>query len=281
MIGIALALASALGFGVSDFVGGIASRRVAALRVVLVSYPVALVLLLVLALIVGGDVSHGAMFWGGLCGVSQAFGVWWFYAALGAGPISVVSPLTAILVAAIPVGVGLASGERPGAIAGVGVVLALAAVVLVSRDAADEDITPHKFTTKVAWLTVGSGIAFGLNFVLIAQAPPEAMLWPLVFARLAASVLVLAIAGVTANLRAPTGTPLRLAFLAAVLDAAANVAMLFALQASLLSLAGVLMSLYPAATVLLAIVVLRERVTRPQAVGMAVALISVAMIASA
>ena len=75
---------------------------------VLVSYPVALVLLLVLALIVGGDISHGAMFWGGLCGISQAFGIWWFYAALGAGPISVVSPLTAILVAGIPVGVGLA-----------------------------------------------------------------------------------------------------------------------------------------------------------------------------
>ena len=71
----------------------------AALRVVLVSYPVALVLLAALAVIVGGDISRAAMFWGGLCGVSQAFGVWWFYAALGAGPISVVSPLTAILVA--------------------------------------------------------------------------------------------------------------------------------------------------------------------------------------
>ena len=143
----------------------------AALRVVLVSYPVAMVLLLGLAVVVGGDISQGAAFWGGLCGVSQAFGVWWFYAALGAGPISVVSPLTAILVAAIPVGVGLALGERPGAIAGVGVVLALAAVVLVSREATDEDVTPHRFTTKVAWLTVGSGVAFGLNFVLIAQAP--------------------------------------------------------------------------------------------------------------
>ena len=143
----------------------------AALRVVLVSYPVALVLLLALAAAVGGNISHGALFWGGLCGVSQAFGVWWFYAALGAGPISVVSPLTAILVAAIPVGVGLALGERPGAIAGVGVVLALAAVVLVSREATDEDVTPHQFTKKVAWLTVGAGVAFGLNFVLIAQAP--------------------------------------------------------------------------------------------------------------
>jgi drug/metabolite transporter (DMT)-like permease len=238
------------------------------------------VLLLVLALIVGGDISQGAMFWGGLCGVSQAFGIWWFYAALGAGPISVVSPLTAILVAGIPVGVGLALGERPGAVAGVGVVLALAAVVLVSREATDEDVTPHRFTKKVAWLTVGAGVAFGLNFALIAQAPPEAELWPLVFARLAASLLVLAIAAVTGNVRIPTGTPMRLALLAAVLDVGANIAMLLALHASLLSLAGVLMSLYPAATVLLAIVVLRERVTRWQAIGMVLALAAVAMIAA-
>ena len=174
---------------------------------VLVSYPVALALLLVLALIVGGDISRGAMFWGALCGVSQAFGIWWFYAALGAGPISVVSPLTAILVAGIPVGVGLAVGERPGVIAGVGVVLALVAVVLVSREATDEDATAHRFTKKVAWMTAGAGIAFGLNFVLIAQAPPDAELWPLVFARLAASLLVLVIAAVTGNLRIPNGTP--------------------------------------------------------------------------
>ena len=252
----------------------------AALRVVLVSYPVALVLLLVLALIVGGDISHGAMIWGGLCGFSQAFGIWWFYAALGSGPISVVSPLTAILVAAIPVGVGLALGERPGAIAGVGVLLALVAVMLVSREATDKDVTPHRFTTKVAWLTVGAGVAFGLNFVLIAQAPPEANLWPLVFARLAATLMVLGIAAVSGNLAVPSGQPLRLALLAAVLDVGANIAMLMALQASLLSLAGVLMSLYPAATVLLAIVVLRERVTRWQAVGMVLALAAVAMIAA-
>jgi drug/metabolite transporter (DMT)-like permease len=253
---------------------------VAALRVVLVSYPIALVLLAILASIVGGHVTGAAVFWGALCGVSQAFGVWWFYAALGAGPISVVSPLTAILVAGIPVGVGLALGERPGAIAAVGVVLALLAVVLVSREATDEDVRPHKFTAKVAWLTVGSGVAFGLNFVLIHQAPVEAKLWPLVFARLSASVLVFVIAALSANLRVPTGTPLRLAVLAALLDTVANVAMLLALQASYLSLAGVLMSLYPAATVLLAIVVLRERVTRWQTVGMVLALVAVAMIAA-
>ena len=117
----------------------------------------ALILLTVIAVPVGGEISTPAVVWGLLSGVSQAFGVWWFYAALGAGPISVVSPLTAILVAGIPVGVGLSLGERPGAVAIVGVALALVAVVLVSREATDEDVTPHKFTAKVAWLTVGSG----------------------------------------------------------------------------------------------------------------------------
>ncbi|MET0995649.1 MAG: EamA family transporter [Mycobacterium sp.] len=280
MIGVAFALASALGYGISDFVGGMASRRVEALRVVLVSYPIAMVLLATLATIVGGQISEAAIFWGALCGVSQAFGVWWFYAALGAGPISVVSPLTAVMVAGIPVAVGLALGERPGVVAGVGVVVALVAVVMVSREATDEDVTPHKFTATVAWLTVGSGIAFGLNFVLIDQAPVEAKLWPLVFARLTATVLVIVIAALSSKLRPPTGTPLRLAMLAAVLDVGANIAMLLALQASLLSLAGVLMSLYPAATVLLAIAVLRERVTRWQAVGMVLALAAIAMIAA-
>ncbi|WP_094295586.1 EamA family transporter [Mycobacterium neumannii] len=280
MIGVALALASALGYGISDFVGGLASRRVAALRVVLVSYPIALVVLAVLAVPIGGDVSQGAVVWGVLCGVAQAFGVWWFYAALGSGPISVVSPLTAILVAGIPVGVGLALGERPGLIAGVGVALALVAVVLVSREASDKDVTEHRFTPTVAWLTVGSGVAFGLNFVLIDQAPVDAKLWPLVFARASATALVVLIALLSRNLRPPSGTPLRLAVLAAFIDVGANIAMLLALQAALLSLAGVLMSLYPAATVLLAIVVLRERVTRWQALGMVLALAAVAMIAA-
>ncbi|WP_133690300.1 MULTISPECIES: EamA family transporter [Mycobacteriaceae] len=274
-----LALASAIGYGVSDFVGGIAARRVAALRVVLVSYPIAMVLLGLLALLMGGTVSTPAVVWGLLCGVSQAFGVWWFYAALGAGPISVVSPLTAVLVASVPVTAGLVLGERPGVIAGVGTVLALIAVALVSRQATDEDEHPHRFTATVAWLTVGSGLAFGLNFVLLHQAPSDAHLWPLFFARVSATAIVLIVAALSGNFHAPRGFPLKLAVTAALLDTGANVATLLALQASMLSLAGVLMSLYPAATVLLAIVVLRERVTRWQVLGMVLALVAVAMLA--
>jgi uncharacterized membrane protein len=253
---------------------------VPALRVVLVSYPIAMVILAVAASIVGGDISRSAVLWGALCGVSQALGVWWFYAALAAGPISVVSPVTAVLVASIPVGMGLALGERPGLIAAAGVVLALVAVVLVSREATDEDVKPHAFTKAVAWLTLGSGVAFGLNFVLIAQAPVQAGLWPLVFARIVATAIVVAVAVATGDLHVPAGVPLRLAVAAGLLDSVANIAMLLALHSSMLSLAGVLMSLYPAATVVLAIVVLRERVTRAQQIGMALAGVSVAMIAA-
>ncbi|OHV04407.1 hypothetical protein BKN37_10235 [Mycobacterium talmoniae] len=276
--GPALALVSAANFGVSDFVGGLASRRVVALRVVLVSTPVAMVLLGVLAVVEGGPITAEAVIWGALGGISQALGIWWFYAALGSGPIAVVSPLSAVVDAAVPVGVGVALGERPGPLATAGIVLALVSVVLISREATDEDVKPHRFTRKVAWLTIGSGLALGLNFVFIDQTPMESRLWPLLFARAAASVMVVVVAAVSRNLQIPSGTPLRLALLAALLDTVANVTMLLALHVALLSLASVLIALYPAATVVLAIVVLRERVHRWQVVGMVLAMIAVAMI---
>ncbi|WP_255729782.1 EamA family transporter [Mycobacterium sp. PSTR-4-N] len=282
MTGILSALIAALGYGVSDFVGGFASRRVAALRVVVLSYPLALILLTVVAVPVGGELSRAAVLWGLFAGVGQAFGVWWFYAALGSGPISVVSPMTSVLVAAVPVGFGVALGERPSALALVGVVVALVAVVMVSRQAEnlDGDPSPHRFTVKVAWLTVGSGIAFGMNFVILDQVPVSAGLWPLVFGRLAATAIVMIAALLTANFVLVRGVPLRLALLAGVLDTVANVATLLALHSSLLSLTGVLVALYPAATVALAVAVLRESVTRSQVFGMILAFASVALIAA-
>jgi drug/metabolite transporter (DMT)-like permease len=132
----------------------------------------------------------------------------------------------------------------------------------------------------VALLTIGSGVAFGLNFALIHQAPVESRLWPLLFARMSATMLVIIVAAASRNLRVPSGKPLRLALTLPVLDASANVAMLLALHASLLSLASVLISLYPVATVVLAMAVLRERVTRWQALGMILAAVSVSMIAA-
>jgi drug/metabolite transporter (DMT)-like permease len=119
-----------------------------------------------------------------------------------------------------------------------------------------------------------------MNFVLLDQAPTDARLWPLVFARLTASLVVVAVAAFSGNLRAPSGVPLNLALAAGALDTVSNVALLLALHASMLSLTSVLISLYPAATVGLAFVVLKERVTRWQAAGMALALAAVGLIAA-
>ena len=152
-----------------------------------------------MAAVVGGHVSPSAIALGTLCG-SASFGIWWFYAALAAGPISVVSPLAAVVVAAIPVIAGVALGERPGVVAAAGIVLALIAVVLISRHVGDRplarpasnpggDTNQRTFTKRVAWLTVGTGVAFGLTLVVIREAPVDAALWPLVFARMSASML--------------------------------------------------------------------------------------------
>ena len=250
------------------------------MRVMLVAYPIETVLLGVLAIVVGGPITPGAVIWGGLYGIGMAFGMWAFFAALGAGPISVVSPLAAVLNAAVPVAVGVALGERPGQAASVGVVLALIAVMLVSREAAVDGVTPYRFTPKVAWLTIVAGSAMGLNLVFLHQAPHECKLWPLVIARLSATAVVFAMAAMSNNLRLPGGKPLKLALTVALLDIFANVTMLLALHTWLLSLASILISLYPAATVVLAMVVLRERVSRCQGFGMVMAMGSVAMIAA-
>ncbi len=181
--------------------GGVAARRIAALRVMLAAYPVEAVLLGVLALFAGGPIHEGAVFWGCMYGIGQAFGMWAFYAALGSGPISVVAPLAGVLNAAVPVAVGIALGERPGQAASMGVVLAIVAVLLVSREAGEggaDGANAYRFTPKVAWLAVLAGSAFGLDLVFLHQAPHECKLWPLVFARLSATVVITALAATRA-----------------------------------------------------------------------------------
>jgi len=287
VIGVLLALLAALGYGVSDFIGGVASRRVAALRVVIVSYPLSVLILLIVAPLVGGHVDTASLVWGAASGVASGLAVWWFYAALAAGPMAVVSPLTAVLVAGIPVLVGLATGERSSPAAYFGIVCALAAVVLVSKespDAVTEEITGGRelrFDRRVALLTVGSGIAFACMYICLHETASAAGLWPLVLSRVSATAVVWVAALATGKFRAPRGEPLRLACYVSVLDVIANVALLYAFHGGLLSLVSVIASLYPAGTVLLAMVLLGERVGPLQKIGMAMALGAVALIATA
>jgi drug/metabolite transporter (DMT)-like permease len=278
-----LSLIAALGYGVSDFVGGLAARRTAVLRVVMLSYPVGFVVMLAVAPLVGGTVTTRSLLVGAAAGLVSGCAIVWFYAALASGPMSVVSPLTSLLVAGLPLGVGILWGERPGPLALVGAVLAVVAVVLVSRQesTAVDESPPIRFTPKVAWLTFGSGAAFAVYFVLLDQVGPGTGLWPLVTSRASASALVLVAGLVAGHRRPPTGPTMWLALAAAALDILANTTFLYALRGGMLSIVSVLTSLYPAGTLLLAWLVLKERAGVLQRVGLILAAAAVVLIAGA
>lgn len=283
MLALSLSLIAALGYGLSDFAGGVAARRIAVLRIVIVSYPVGLAGMLALVPFLGGTPSTAELVYGALAGLAGGVAVLWFYAAMASGPMSVVSPLTALLVAGLPLGYGILTGERPRVIALIGAGLAVIAVVLVSRQehSAVDEGTPVRFTAKVAWLTVGSGASFAVYFVLLDKVGHNSGLWPLVVSRVSSTVLVLVSALIARQLRPSRGVPLRLSVVAGLLDVVANVAFLYALRAGLLSMVSVLTSLYPAATVLLARIVLKERTGWIQRIGLVLAAVAVAMIAGA
>jgi drug/metabolite transporter (DMT)-like permease len=275
-----LSLIAALSYGVGDFVGGLAARRTAVLSVLLLSYPVGCLGLLAIAPFVGGELTLRAVLVGTAAGLVSGLAIIWFYAALATGPMSVVSPLTSLLVAGLPLGVGILWGERPGPLALVGAGLAVVAVVLVSRqeNTAVDEAAPVRFTPKVAWLTAGAGVAFAVYFVLLDKVGANTGLWPLVMSRASATVLVV-VAALVAKRRPPVGVPLRLAIAAAALDMVANTAFLYALHSGMLSIVSVLTSLYPAGTVLLARLVLKERTGRVQQIGLVLAVAAFALIA--
>lgn len=249
------------------------------------SYPLSFVIVVAIAPFVGGSITLEPMLWGLASGVAGGVAVWWFYLALATGPMAVVSPLTAVLVAGIPVLAGLAIGERPDLVAYVGIALALIAVVLVSKESPDETTgevaggIDMRFTRSVAWLTVGSGVTFAIAFICLHQIGDSSGLWPLAASRLSATAVVWCVALAVGHFTFPHRSVLKLVAFVGVLDVVANAAILYAYQGGLLSLVSVIASLYPAATVMLAMVMLGERVGRLQQAGMVLALGAVGLIA--
>jgi drug/metabolite transporter (DMT)-like permease len=284
-----LALVSALCFGVSDFSGGLAARRVPAVAVVLVTNGLSLALAAVaVAFLPGSAYSARDLAWGAAAGVVGLLGVVLLYRGLAIGPMSVVAPLTAVLSAVVPVVVGTVRGERPGAVAVAGVVLAVPAMALISREVgaahpAGGRSGPHQPLSGTAVLSaLCAGLSFGGFYVLFAQTGPDGGAWPLVSQRAASVVLLLvltAAAVVRGSPAVPRGTGLWLAGIAGVTDFVANLAYLLATHRGLLALVAVLSSLYPATTVLLARGILGERLGREQAAGVALAVVAVVLIA--
>jgi drug/metabolite transporter (DMT)-like permease len=278
VVALLLSLVAALGYGVSDFVGGLAARRVAVLRVVVASYPVGMIGMAVIAPFAGGTLTIPALVFGILSGLVGGAAILCYYAALAAGPMSVVAPLTAVLVAGIPLIFGLLQGEHLSVIALIGAGVAIVAILLVSKQ--QDDHTAARFTPKVALLTVASGAAFGVFFILLDQVGHDSGMWPLLVSRTTSTILMLVAALFAKQLRPPTGVPLRLALTAGLLDVVANAAFLYALRAGMLSIVSVLTSLYPASTVLLARLVLGERTGWPQRIGLVLAATAIVMISA-
>ena len=277
-----LALVSAVGYGISDLSGGLASRRAPAIAIVLVSNSLTLVIaLLAVALLPGSAYHLGDVTWGIAAGTVGVVGVVLLYRGLAIGPMSVVAPLTAVLSAIVPVVVGVIRGERPGALALGGVALALPAMVLVGRES---DARVGAPVSRAALLSaLAAGVSFGGFYVLLAQTGSDGGAWPLVGQR-AASVAILLVLTAVAVRRGtpalPRGRGLGLAVTAGITDFVANLAYVLATHRGLLALVAVLSSLDPATTVLLARAILGERLARGQMGGLLLAVAAVALIAA-
>ena len=276
-----LALLSAATFGAGDFLGGLATRHSRhSTSVVFVAHVVGLVFLASLVPLFGVDATRNDIVWGALGGLAGAVGLVLLYRGLAIGTMSVVAPITALGAAVIPVAWGLASGERPEVWALVGAALALVAIYLVSQPTQIEELASR---WRGAGLpeAIGAGFGFGVFFILLAETASESGLLPLVAARVA-SVSVLGVLTVALGRRLwLSGTGLRLALGAGLFDAGADALFLAAARTGLLSLVAVLSALYPASTILLARVVLHERIGRVQQLGLAAGLAGIVLIAAA
>jgi drug/metabolite transporter (DMT)-like permease len=276
-VAVLLALASAVVYGASDFLGGLSSRRASVFGVVVLSQAVGLLALLVLLPWLGGPVQPADLAWGAAAGLAGAAGLVVFFRALASGVMSVVAPVTAVTAAAVPVLVGLASGDSVTAWAAVGIVLALVAVVLVSADSGLSALRTARPASLLPALVAGA--AFGVFFVLLDRISADAGLTPLVAARVVSAAFVagLAVAG-RQSLRVPRPA-LPLVAASGVGDMSANALFLLATQqGGALAITGVLASLYPVSTVVLAQLVLRERLVRAQVAGLAAAVAAVVLI---
>ena len=269
----ALGLASAATWGVGDFSGGLATRRTPVLVVALLSQVAGITVLAALAVARSeARLTVADAAWGGLAGVLGLIGLIGLYRAMAIGQMGLAAPVTGVLSAGLPVAAGALTQGWPGPryLAGFG--LALTGIGLLSK-------TPAGRPRPVGLgLAVAAGFGFGGFLVAIAQVRGSAVFWPLVAARAASLALLGLLVLVRREPVRPSRRALGLIGLAGTMDAGGNALFILAAQTGRLDVAGTLASLYPATTVLLALVVLRERFTRTQALGLLVALAAVPLL---
>ena len=274
---ILLGLLAAAFYGAADFCGGLSTKRSGTFAVAATSQAAGLVLLLAALPLLGGRFTHEALLYGFIGGACGGAGILLLYHALSIGKMGVVSPITAVLAAALPVLVGFARGDRLGSLQIVGIAVALVAVVLISLSA--EPDGRLEFSTAGVREAIVSGVLLGCFYVFLALAGKQTGLYPLLFARLGSVILLMLCGLALRRTIAPAPASLPLVALAGALDMSANILYVLAAYAGYLAIAAVLTSLYPASTVFLARLLLGERLARVQKIGVALALAGVALIA--
>jgi drug/metabolite transporter (DMT)-like permease len=283
------ALAAAALYGSADFLGGAASRRASAFAVLAVTVPAGAVVMLAATVVSSlGSGGSGAFGWAGLTwagagwaaagGTCGALGLIAFYAGFAAAPMSVVAPVAALVATVLPIGSAIAEGEHVGPTVAAGVLVCIAAVVLVSTGPSESAQSPGRLSGVC--YAFAAGVAFGLFFLFLRNAGTSGVIWPVALSRMVGALIALACCAATRTrpLGWRGGRTLGIALVSGTIDALANVCYVLATRAGLFGLAVVLTSLYPGVTVLLARIVLGERMCCLQRLGLALAAAGVILV---
>jgi drug/metabolite transporter (DMT)-like permease len=282
-----LGLAAAVLYGSGDFLGGMATRRLQVLPVLLLADVAGLTVALAVALMSPGSVALAGLAWGIGAGLIGGLGLIIFYIGLATGPMSVVAPVAGLVSTVLPVGAALAEGERPGIGVYAGAVLCLVAIVMTSAAGHGDDaggtggLSGRPGRGRAIGYGVVAGAAFGLFFLLIKNAGESGEFWPVAAGRIGELAVVLIAAAVLRRSLSPGGADGRLVLAAAgagAIDVVANICYVAATRTGAFGLAVVLASLYPGFTVLLARVVLGERLRWVQRGGLALAAIGILLV---
>lgn len=269
-----LGLCSAAAWGAGDFCGGLASKRTRVYSVVAVSQFIGLLLLILFALLFPeGGLALRDMIFGALGGIFGALGLLALYSGLASGVMGLVAPISAVVAAIVPLLFSLLTEGVPGLDQLLGFGFALIAIWLITRG---EQVS--SLNIRDLRLPMLAGAGFGIFFIFIDQVSESAIFWPLVSARSASILMVVVLAAFKGNLERPSTNHLPLMALVGVLDTGGNVFFALATRLGRLDISAMLASLYPAVTVLLAWILLEERLSSRQWIGIGVVLVAIALI---
>ena len=271
---LALAVGGALLYGFADFSGGYASKRLPPWGVTALSQTIGLVALAIgLTLFPADSVTAADMLWGAGAGIGGVVGIGLLYRALAEGTMAVVSPITAATTAALPVIIDVATGGEITPVAAVGVVLALLAIVAIAGERSTGRLNP-----RLLGMALLAGVGFAVFFIFISQTDEASGFWPLVGARAMTIPLAFLLHRAVEPQIRPRTEPMRWVAIAGLFDMGANLLVAAALQRGPLGIVSVLSSLYPVVTALIAVAILRERLSRIQLGGVALAMTAVVLL---